>query len=181
MTTSMSLQSTYSSAPPIAYAGQLEGTGYDIITMKNADTVSMPFGSGLAFKTSSPTSDLDTILPASSGALICGILAHDHYARTWTDSNGVVHGELDGTGLVAGTILNVLRRGKIAVVCQTGCVPSDRLFVAYGTATTYTGKGQLGNITETSNAIDATKQGQWLTTATAGGFAWLDVDFTAHA
>lgn len=175
----MALQTTYLSVQPIAYAGQLEGEHHDIITLKNADAVSIPFGTAVSFKTSSPATDKDAILPApSTGLTVAGIVVHSHaYARTWTDQSGTVHGDLDGTGLVVGTLLNVLRKGKIAVISVQGNVVSDRLWVSTSTTNvSFTQPGQLGNATDT-NALDCTRQGEWLSSATAGGFAWLEVDF----
>lgn len=176
----MNLQTTYSSAPAIGYAGMLEGElDQDIIAMKNVEaTASIPFGSAVAFKTSSPSSDLDALLPAGSTDKIAGIVAHSHaYARQWTDSDGVKHGDLDSTGLVPGTFLNVLRAGKILVPCVTGCAPADRLYVCYAAGSTYTVVGTMGNAAEASHTIDCTTQGQWLTTAAANGLAWLQVNF----
>ncbi len=184
---SMSLQTTYNSAPAIGYAGMLEGDlDQDIVTMKNAEaTASMPFGTAVVFKTASPGTDLDAIVPTASYVLVAGIITHSHeYARQWTDSDGNKHGDLDSVGLVPGAFLNVLRRGKILVFTQQATVPSQRLFVstATGAGNAYTAAGQLGNADDTTgggSTTDCTKQGQWLTTAAAGALAWLDVDFTA--
>ena len=177
----MSLQTTYLTVPAIGYEGTLQGDAdADIITLKNVEaSASMPFGRAVAWKTSSPASDKDALLPASTSDKIAGIIVKSNaYERTWTDQDGTVHGSLDSTGIVTGELINVLRDGKIIVKCMTGCAPADRLFVCSTAATTYTAVGQLGNADESSNTVDCTKQGQWLTTAAAGGLAWLDVDFT---
>lgn len=173
-------QTTYTAFPPIAIAGLLESAdnGRDLTTMKNADSVSIPFGLAVAFKPS-PATDKDAYLPALSSDNVAGIVAHSNaFARVWTDQSGNSFGDLDATGLVVGVMMNVLRRGKIAVVSQTGNAVGDRLFVSTQSAGAYTGKGQLGNVTAT-NAIDCTTKAEWLTSATAGGFAWLDCNFVA--
>lgn len=174
------LQTTYTAFPPIAIAGLLESAdnGRDIATLKNADTVSIPFGSPVAYKPS-PATDKDAYLPALSTDKVAGIVAHSNaYARVWTDQNGNSFGDLDAVGLVVGVMMNVLKRGKIAVVSFTGNAVGDRLFVAFAAGAVYSAKGQLGNVTDT-NVIDCTTKALWITSATAGGFAWLECNFQA--
>lgn len=169
-------QTTYSQTQAIGFTGQVDSNGqfYDYLTMKNVDAVSIPFGRMVAFLRTGATSDYDAILPAASTAVPAGIVVRlQSYARTWTDSTGAVIGELDGTGLTVNTFMTVLNRGRILVLCQTGCIPGDPLFVSYGAATTYTAKGQLGNVTESTNALDLTAKGTWDSTSTAGTLAWL--------
>lgn len=175
----MPVQTSVLVTPANAFGGMLaDDAENDIITMKNADAVSMPFGYCVAFKTSSPSSDLDAILPATSGAKLAGIIVHkQNYSRTFTLPDGTVAGELDSVGIVVGTGISVLRRGRIWVQVQQSVVPGDRLFVCYTAATIYTAIGQLGNADESSNTIDATRVGVFLTTAAAGKFAKLEVDF----
>lgn len=171
------VQTSYSSAPAIGYAGLLEGNiDQDVITLKNVEvSASMPIGSGICWKTSSPASDIDALLPAAQADLVAGIVAHSNtYAPAWTDAAGVVHGDLASGGLVTGTIMNVLRTGKILVVAGTAVAPGDRLYVRRAGGTL----GALENAADSTNMIDCTKQGQWLTTAALGGLAWLQVDFT---
>ncbi len=178
-------QTTYTAFPPIAFAGQREGNAADdVITGKNVDTGNMPFGIGVVWKTSGATSDIDMLLPAAQSDLVAGIVVHSHtHPLAWTDSSGT-HGELTSTGLVPNTLFNLLRRGKIAVPCASGCKPSDRLFVrAVSNGSISTQLGSCENASDSTNMIDCTKQGQWLTTAAASVSApvtaWLDVDFTA--
>jgi hypothetical protein len=175
--TAMTLQSTYSDKPAIGYQGQLDAGPNDKWTMLNADSVSIPFGTPLAQKPS-PTTDLDARIPAASTDQLAGILFRsDGYDPSWTDASGT-YGALDSTGVRAGQLIDVLRKGRILVKAQTAVAPGDRLYVSYTTGTTYTAKGQMGNAAESSVTIDATTKGVWKTTATAGSLAWLEVDFT---
>jgi hypothetical protein len=182
----MSVQTSYATAPAAAFAGMLAGQGpHDIITMENADTASMPFGIVVAYDTSSPTSDKQALLPASGGAKLAGIVCHSHdNARQFStsDANGntVTVGDLDGTGLVPGAELAVLQVGVIWVKVQQAVVPGDRMFVCITANVVYTAIGQIGNADESSNTIDATKVGVFISSAAAGGFAKLRVDFTNH-
>lgn len=178
---SMNLQTTYNTFPAIGVAGQREAdqAGDSVITMKNAASPSIPFGAAVVFD-DSPTSDADATLPGASSDVLAGIVAFAQtYARQWTDSNGTAYGELDGTGIVEGILMNVVRRGKILVICVNGCIPGNRLYVSYSSGGTWTtGVGQCGSAADSGHTISAANQGQWLSTATAGNLAWLDVDFT---
>jgi len=174
---SMTLQSSYNDSPSGPSAGSLDGGPAVKSSYKQADTVSIPFGFPIAFKPS-PTTDQDVYVPAASTDKIAGFLFRsDAYSRSWTDENGT-HGELDSTGVRPGFMINGARKGRIRVPCHTGCVPGDRLFVAYNnTGATYTAAGQLGNVAEAGHAIDCSNQGQWTSTAAADGLAWLEFDF----
>jgi len=180
---SMSLQTTYPTAPPQGFSGQLIGAieDQDIIPAINREvTASIGFGRGVVFKTSSPTTDQDVLFPAAQSDIVAGIVIHfDQYPRafTTTDLTGasVTIGQLDGTGLIPGTQMAILRRGKILVTCDSGCAVGDRLFVR--SANNVSTVGGLGNAADASNMIDCTKQAVWMSSAVAGGLAELWVDF----
>lgn len=180
----MPVQTTYAAAPPAAYAGMIaDDTPANVMSMINADSVSIPFGTCVAFKTSSPTSDKDVILPGATPKL-AGIVVHSHdFARSVTvldlAGNSVTAGELDSTGVVATAAIGVLWRGTIWVKVQQAVVVGDRLFVCNATGgTVFTAKGQIGNADESSNTVDATAIGRFISSAAAGGFAKLQVDFS---
>lgn len=173
----MSVQTSVLVAPSTAFAGMLaDDAKNDRITLRNEEaSASMPFGSIVAFKTSSPAAAEDAILPAASTAKLAGIIVHRHnYERTFTLPDGTTVGELDATGLVTHVPFSALRSGRIYVICEDGCNVGDRLFVRYS-------GGTLGAARSTdaggSTCIDATNQGQWLSVASAGGIALLEVDF----
>ena len=180
----MAVQTSYAVSPDRAFAGLLaDDSENDIMTMKNADAVSMPFGIGVSFKTSSPTSERDAILPTSSAEKLAGIVVHSHdYERTFTLPDGTVAGELDSTGLVVGTEMGVLVRGTIWVkVVQTVAV-GDRpwINVTVGAGSAYTAQGQFGNANDTTGgglALDITKLGRYTSAATAGNYAKLQISF----
>lgn len=179
----MTLQATYPKVPLIGLAGQVEAIdqagAYITQPMKNAEaSASIPFGVAVAYKTASPTSDLDAVLPAAGTAKLCGIVMWSaDYARAWTASDGTVYGDLDSVGLRVGTILSVLRAGKILCVTQQAVKPGDPVFVCFSANTVFTAKGQLGNADESTNTINCTNQASWQTTAAIGGLSWVDADF----
>lgn len=180
----LAVQTAYNAGPRAAFAGMIaDGTIPDIMTMINAEaSAEMPFGIVVGAKTSSPVSDRDAILPVSGGRLM-GIVVHSHnYARSISlvDPFGVGQtvGELGTTGLRPGTVMDVLWRGVIWVQVRQAVTVGDRLFVCHTANTVYTAKGQVGNADESSNTIDATAIGRFVSASAALGFARLQVDFS---
>lgn len=177
---SMNLQPAYTAAPAIGYAGQMEAGDQPRVTapIKNADAVSIAFGTMVAFKTSSPTSDLDVIVPAGSTSKYHSIVAWDENLQRAYTVAGSTFGDLDATGVRVGTIFTGLRAGMILVPCVTGCAIGDPLFVCHTTGgATYTGTvGTMGNAAEAGKTSDLTNRGTWRSKAAAGALAWLEVD-----
>lgn len=176
----LALQTTYSTAPAIGFEGMLEGT-YPamIVTAKNAEaSASIGFGRAVVRK-AVPTSDLDAVLPSAETDKPFGIVVHSHnYTRTWIDADGNTLGDLDTTGLKPGVLLSLLRKGRILVKCEDGCVPGDKLWIRAVAAGDPEFLGGLNSADDSTDMIDATAMGEWQSTATAGGLAWLEVDFT---
>lgn len=178
---SMSVQTTFSSAPATAINGQPVGQDNDYITMKNVEaSASIAFGRAVCFKLAAPASDLDALLPALETDTVAGIVVHtDTYARSWTSSDGTTFGDLDSTGLRPGAMMKIMRRGRIRVIVEDTVAVGDRLWVRCEAAE---GDpefvGGLNNADDGTEMIDCTKQGVWMTSATAGGFAELEFDFT---
>lgn len=174
----MAVQLSVLVAPNAAFAGMLaDAVDLDIVTLINKDTASIPFGAVVALD---PTDgDKMCKLPAGSSDNLFGIVVHKHdYARTFTLPDGTIAGNLDGVGLVPGTTMSVLRRGHIWVKVLQTVAAGDRLFVSYAVGAPFTAKGQVGNAAVASTTIDSTRIGEFLTSAAAGSFAQLDVDFT---
>lgn len=173
----MSIQTTFNDMPSTAFAGLMtDGDDHRIYPMKNADVVSMPFGRAVAFKPSGATTDQDATLPANSTDLVAGILVKsDQYDRTYSLAGGGTGGELDATGLVVGAMLNIMTEGTVWAICEDGCTPGLRLWIRYS------GGLGLGTCRATdaggSTCLTANGQGKWLTTATAGALAKLQVNF----
>jgi hypothetical protein len=175
------VQTSYSNFPATAFAGMLaDDAENDLITGFNADTANMPFGVGLMFEYS-PTYNTDMTLPtaAHGAALMSGILVHSHaHERQYYLSDGTLAGDLTGSALVPGAKLDVLRKGRVWVTVVQTVAVGDRLFVATSSdGTVYTAAGQIGNADVSSNTADCTRLGVFITAATAGGLAILEVDF----
>lgn len=184
----MAVQTSYTTAPVAAFKGMLaDDTENDIMTMVNAEvSASIAFGQVVAFKTSSPKSDRDAILPASTSAKLAGVVVHSHdYPRTFTATdafgNATTVGELDATGLVVGTEMAVLWRGTIWVQPELAVAVGDRLFVRVDADTnenSYEVLGNVSNASDESDMIDATAIGRFTSSCAALGFAKLQVDFS---
>jgi hypothetical protein len=177
----MSVQTTFSRDPAIGYAGMLDSNvTHDILTMVNAEaSASIAFGRAVKFK-DTVTTDKDAVLPKAQADKLIGIVVHSHnYAAAWTDvTSNTTYGELDSVGIKPTGMLNVLRRGRILVVCEDGCEAGDKLYVRVVSAEDGTEfYGGLNNAADASDMIDATASGTWLTSCAAGGLAWLDVNF----
>lgn len=172
----MPVQSSYSNDPPVAFAGQLVNAAPGgIMTMVNAEASAViPFGRAVAFKPSGD-SDQDATLPANADDVVAGIVLRSHAYGIYP------FGDLDQTngGIVVGGQINVLAIGEVWVVCEDGCNPGDRLWVRRTAAGDPEFLGGLNSADDSTDTIDCTQQGVWLTTASAGGLARLRVDFTA--
>ncbi len=177
----MSIQTSVTVAPLKGYAGMLDTAAPSVIaTARNSASASIPFGKAVIWDPSAPATERDVTLPAGSQTSpVMGIVVHSHnFSRTWTDSSGSVHGELDSTGLTENTIFGVLRKGRIMVTAATAVVAGvSRLYVR-SVATVGETLGALEDAADASDMIDCTAQGQWMSTVSAGELAWLEVDFT---
>lgn len=163
-------QTSYSQRMAIGISGmQAEGHVNLIDTCRNSEaSAEIPFGYAVCWEPSSDD-DQDVLLPALESDLVRGIVVHSHsYAKP---------SQLGDTGLKAGQLMNVMTKGRILVVAEDGCAPGDRLWVRCTTGGAGEIIGGLTNADEGTETIDCTAQGQWLTTAAAGGLAWLEVNF----
>lgn len=182
----MSLQTDYPTVTPAGYSGQLIGRTEDhsIVPAINREaSASIAFGRAVVWKLSSPTTDYDVLLPAAETDTVAGIVIRlDQYARAFstTDITGasVTIGELDGTGLRPGTLMAILRKGVILVTVEDAVAVGDRLWVRAVAGGDPEFLGGLLNADDSTDTIDCTKQGIFLSSALAGGLAVLDVDFT---
>ena len=162
----MAVQSTYTEDLTIGYAGMLAAADRNEVLSMVQNEASNEIAFGLAVQFDASGNDQDAAELNAITDNVAGILLHSH--RHAKDSG------LGATGVKPGEVINVLTKGRVLVVCEDGCVPGDRLHIRAlaGTA------GALLSAQDGVNTIDATAQGRWLTTATAGNLAWLEVDFT---
>jgi hypothetical protein len=168
----MSVQTTYVAAAD-AFEGMLYDGGPqpDIMSFINQETEAgdgtdeMAFGHAVKFEGSSE--DQGALHPTAETSVICGIVVHSH---AYADD------ELGDVGVKPGAVLNILRRGKIWVRVPTGCAPGDRLWVR---AVAGGGEeiGSCENADDSTDTVDCTNQGVFLTTAAADGLALLSVCF----
>jgi hypothetical protein len=155
----------------VAFEGMKADTGpHDVISMVNNEaSAEMAFGHAVAFEGS--TDDQGALSPDALTDKIAGILLHSH---AYSNAPG---GDLGTTGVKPGAKLSVLRKGRVWGICANGCAPGDRLHIRVLGGT----EGELRSAADGVNTIDSSTQGVWLTTATAGNLAVLEVDFTNEA
>lgn len=162
----MSVQLTYGLKPAVAFAGMLADAasdGSNIAPMYNAEA-STDINHACPVKFG--TVDQAALVPTAIADAICGLTLHSHAIANVIEMSAA-------TGFEPGAMMNVLRRGRMWAVCLDGCNPGDRLHVKV------IGGFALRASQDGVNTRDCTTQGQWLTKATAGNLAVLEVDFVA--
>lgn len=166
----MAVQTSYAQSMTAAFAGMLADNGAnDCIAMTN-DEASAEIAFGRAVMFGSTTNANSAKLPTSENAVIAGIVVHSHsYAQTT---------ELGTTGVKVGGVLNVLRKGRIWVTVEDAVVPGDRLWVRGVAGGDPEFLGGVLPADDSTDTVDCTGQGQFLTAAAAGALAVLEVDFT---
>lgn len=168
----MSVQTSFSNNRTQGIAGQAEGNGPRITeTMRNDEaTAEIPFG--VAIKHASTSDEQSAaLLTAITGERIAGIVMHSHsYADT----------QLGDDGVKPGALLNVVRSGRLLVICEDGCNVGDPLHIR-AVATGAELQGALLAAQDGTDTIDMTLAGEWRSSAAAGGLAVLEFDFRGVA
>lgn len=160
---------------PAAFAGMLA----DATIVKHADTLvqgeasaEIPFGVAVALSTSPGTDGTPgkAVLPAAANAKIWGVAVHSHDYDNRT--------ELGTTGMKPKVLLSALRKGRIWVTVETAVVAGDRAHIRYAAGAGGSQLGAFRNASVVNETIDLTKVAVFLTTASIGGLAMVEVDFT---
>jgi hypothetical protein len=161
-------QTSYSTTMVKAFAGMLADTGGNDVAsaVQSEASLEVPFGGFVAFG----ASDGAAILPAASSAKLLGCLVHDHTYEPGTNMGTV--------GVKPKNMLSVLRKGRIWVTPETAVAPGDRLHVRYAAGAGGSQLGACRNAAVASETLDCTTQGVFLTTASAGQLAILEIDMT---
>lgn len=168
----MSAQTTYSDTVAIGFSGAPVGRGvHNIVAPKFNGEASASIPHGFAVKKGA--SDDKAVLPTTETDQIIGLV------QMVPDSFGT-NGNLDIVGVKAGALMSVAYRGRMFVKVETSVVAGDGLWVRCTTAGAELA-GQSRNSDTGTATIDCTKQGKWMTSASAGGIAELEFDFTRLA
>lgn len=175
----MAVQTTYSSAPAAAYAGLVVGgTDHRITTGINKEsTASMPFGFAVAYDGSTENG---VINPDATTDKLRGIVVHSHAYSQTELGLGTAGAGTAVKGVLPGAHLDVMEQGEIWVICESGCVAGDPLFVR-AVATGAEVEGALRNAADSTDCIDCSDTGKWTSNASAGGLAKLKFDFSGAA
>ena len=170
----MGVQTTYGTHQSIAFAGMLADSSddHDIKPMINRE-VSAEIAFGRAVKFGSTTDETSALLPDSENAKIAGILCHSHgYTHGYTGA------DLGDIGLKPGSVMNVLRKGRVWVIVEDDTLIGDRLWVRGQADGDPEFLGGLCVADDSTDTVDCTNQGVFVSAASAGGLAILEVDFT---
>jgi hypothetical protein len=176
-------QLTYTTTIGKAFAGMLADTSEMVIeTRVNADVVSIPFGKFV--ETGGSVGDQGAVLTVGSGKILGPVVHAHNYGRTFTDSSGVVHGELDATGLVPKSVMNVLVKGRIWVLSETAAAVGDPVFVRKDTGEAGESLGSVANAADEADMIDLTAKARYITSVSSASvaapvLAIIEVDMTA--
>ena len=119
------------------------------------------------------TADNGVVAPGSGGEVV-GVLLHSHaYAK---DPGGDLS-LTDPALLHPKSVVSALRKGRVWVKVGENVAAGDRAWVRTDTGH----KGEWAKSSIAANAIDCSKQARYMTTATSGNMAVLEVDFTNKA
>jgi len=167
----MSVQTTYGTTLTVAIEGALADTGaHDVKPMYNAEaSAEIAFGRAVKFG----SADNAALLPSAEGDKVLGIVLH---ANAYTV--GSTDAQLGTTGLKPGVTLACLRKGRIWAKPKGGVTRGERLWVRAVGSTPPEYLGGLESADDSTDMIDCTAQGVWMTSCADGGLAILEVDFT---
>lgn len=190
----MSQTTVLAGGQPIGVAGQLADTStvQDIVSGFNGEASSqIPFGYGVRVDPSSTgdrwllatgySGSAPGVLPDVAGAVIY-TLTHSRAGNA--DPNGFFSGDMGGSGLLAKSSMEILRRGRILVPVEAAVLPGDRPYCRGIPTGSLTAGIWAGSGYGQSYHIDCTKMGVFRSasyTAADGvtKVAVLDVDFTS--
>lgn len=167
----MSVQTSYGTTMTAAIEGALADNGaHDVKPMYNEEaSAEIAFGRAVKFGTNAN----GALLPAAESDVIAGIVLHSNAYTTGTSTS-----DLGTTGLRPDATLSVLRKGRVWVTVEDGCVVGDRLWIRAVGSTPPEYLGGVNSADDSTDMVDCTKQGVFLTACSAGGLAILEVDFT---
>lgn len=165
---SPSIQETYPLSPGLALPGMRADSSLgDTISMINTGADQIGFGYAVARNTGSSQSAKSVDAIAN---LIAGILVRtESYAPE----------QLGTLGPLPKNTLNVMRKGRLWVICENGCTVGQKGLFIRGVVAGAEVKGALRSVSDgtASDNVDMSGRGEWMTAAAAGALAILDFDF----
>lgn len=161
------MQTAYTTHPEAALAGQLaDSYPSDIVSGHNEDDAPVGFGLGVV----QGTGDDGFALPSDSTATLKGVTVHDHRELL---SEG-------GAGAAPGDTCALLRKGRVFVVPDQDVAPGDDVYWRYSEGGT--GEGGVGSFRKDADTVETDSHAlkvtsaRWVTTASAGGLAVLEIN-----
>lgn len=173
----MAVQTSYGTTLTRAIEGALADSGaHDCVTKYSSEaSACIAFGRAVKFG----ANDFAALLPTAQADKIVGIVVHSNQYSTGPDGELKQDGTAWTNGLRPGAAMTILRKGRIWAKPGSDVTPGDRLYVRRTSAESGVEfLGGLEDAADSTDMIDCTAQGVWLDTASAGGLARLEVDFT---
>lgn len=163
------VQDTYPLVPGLAFPGMLYDAGVvDVVTGVNVHaTLGIRFGYAVAQAATGSDKacePVEAILDIIRGILIRSIA----YAPSELNSDDEV---------LPKATLNILRKGRIWVICENGCTRGQRGHVRAIVAGAEV-RGALRSAADGTDTKDCSGQIEFVTSASAGALAVAEVDFT---
>lgn len=163
---SPSIQETYPLSPGLALPGMRADSSWgDTISMINTGALQIGFGYAVARNTGSAQSAKAVDAIAN---LIAGILVRtESYAPE----------QLGTLGPLPKNTLNVMRKGRLWVICENGCTVGQKALHIRGVVAGAEVNGALRTAADSTDTVDMSGRGEWQTAAAAGAPAILEFDF----
>lgn len=162
-------QLTYPDRMVVAFPGMKADLAEDYCrSYVNAEaSAEMPFGICVA----QGTAYNQAILPVDANSILAGVIVHSHdYVPTL---------ELGTTGLKPKTSLSIMIQGTIYVLVEEAVAVNDTAYVRHTASGGNTQKGAWRKSADTATAI-IVRGARFLTAASSGGLAVVQVDFNAY-
>jgi hypothetical protein len=162
----MAVQTSYAQNMLPAFPGMKAdlAPGYARSMAQGEASAEVPFGVAVA----QGSADDTCILPSGSGAKIVGVALH---SATYQPLY-----QLGTVGLKPKTTVNVMEKGTVWVTVEENVAKEDPVFIRH---TAGAGGTQLGAFRKSADTASAIQQKgcRYLTSASAGGVAMVEVDF----
>jgi hypothetical protein len=163
-----SIQETYPLVPGLGLPGMRADSSWgDTITMINTHA-SEQIGFGYAVARNPSGSDQAAMPFSAITQLVAGILVRD---ESYDPS------ELGTLGPLPKATLNVMRRGRLWVICENGCTKGQKALFIRGVIAGVEVHGALRSAVDSTDTVDMSGRGEWMSTAAAGALAILEFDF----
>lgn len=166
----MSVQTSYGSGMPVAFAGMKADSGEDDCrSFSQAEaSAEVPFGVAVA----QGASGSKAILPADANSKIVGVVVHSH--------DYVPGIQLGDTGIKPKNMMSVMAQGRIWVLVEEAVAVNDPVFVRHtANGAGKLQKGAFRNDIDTDKCISV-PGARFITASSGAGIVQIEIDIPAN-